>query len=151
LPIPWAAALFAFGFAFAAPAPDDRSVIAASALLTLCEVTVVASVATLFSAFSSPFLTAMFTLGVFVIGRVADALVKLPEKMFGSAIHEFGVWVAKVMPNLMLYVPARTLLTGEAASVDLARYLVMAAGHALFWSVLLVALASVIFQRRDFL
>jgi ABC-type transport system involved in multi-copper enzyme maturation permease subunit len=151
LPIPWALAFVVLGFFLAAPAPDDRSVIAASAFLTLCEVTVVASIATLFSSFSSPFLTAMFTLGVFVIGRTADSLAKLPEKVFGSVIHHGGVWVGKVMPNLMVYVPARPLLTGEAAAVDLGQYLAMAAGHALAWSVLLVALASLVFRRRDFL
>lgn len=151
MPIPWALAFVVFGFFVAAGAPDDRSVIAASALLTLCEVTVVASIATLFSSFSSPFLTAMLTLGVFVVGRSADALVKLPAKVFGSVIHELGVWLGRLLPNLMVYVPARPLLTGEVPSVDLAQYLVMAAGHALGWSVLLVALASVVFQHRDFL
>src|SRR5262245_38055644 len=151
LPVPWAVVFVVLGFVLAAPAPDDRSVIAASAFLTLCEVTVVASIATLFASFSSPFLTAMFTLGVFVIGRTADSLAKLPERVFGSAIHHGGVWVGKVMPNLMVYVPARPLLTGEAAAFDLGQYLVMAAGHALAWSVLLVALASLVFQRRDFL
>ncbi len=151
LPIPWALLFVVLGFLLAAPAPDDRSVIAASALLTLCEVTVVASIATLFSSFSSPFLTAMFTLSVFVVGRSADALAKLPERVFGSVIHEMGVWLAKLLPNLMLYVPARPLLTGEAASVELGAYLVGAVGHALAWSVLLVALASIVFQRRDFL
>jgi Cu-processing system permease protein len=151
LPIPWAVAFVLMGFVLSAPAPAERSVIAASALLTLCEVTVVASIATFFASFSSPFLTAMFTLGVFVIGRVADGLVKLPAKVFGEAIHVAGVWLAKVVPNLMLYVPARPLLTGEAASSDLGQYLVMAAAHALGWTVLLVALASIVFQRRDFL
>lgn len=150
MPIPWAVAFVVLGFFLAAPAPDDRSVIAASAFLTLCEVTVIASVTTLFSSFSSPFLTAMFTLGVFVIGRSADAAAKLPVKVFGW-IHYAGVWVSKVWPNLMVYVPARPLLTGEAATADLGEYLVMAAGHALAWSVLLVALASLVFQRRDFL
>jgi Cu-processing system permease protein len=151
LPIPWAIVFVVLGFVLAAPAPDDRSVIAASALLTLCEVVVVASIASLFSAFSSPFLTAMFTLGVFAVGRSADALAKLPERTFGPEIHAGGVALAKVWPNLMLYVPARPLLTGEAASADLGQYLLMAAGHALGWSVLLVALASIVFQRRDFL
>jgi ABC-type transport system involved in multi-copper enzyme maturation permease subunit len=151
LPIPWAVVFVVAGFLLSAPAPADRSVIAASALLTLFEVTVVASIATFFAAFSSPFLTAMFTLGVFVIGRVADSLVKLPARVFGEAIHVAGSWLAKVVPNLMLYVPARPLLTGEAASSDLGQYLLMAAGHALGWTVLLVALASIVFQRRDFL
>jgi len=151
VPVVWAFVFVVLGFVLAASAPADRSVIAASALLTLCEVAVVASFATLFSAFSSPFLTAMFTLGVFVIGRVADGLAKLPVRTFGWVVHEAGKLLAKVVPNLMIYVPARPLLTGEAAQADLAQYVASAAVHALGWSVLLVALASVIFQRRDFL
>jgi ABC-type transport system involved in multi-copper enzyme maturation permease subunit len=151
MPIFWALGFVVAGFVLAGRAPDDRSVIAASALLTLCEVTIVAAIATLFSAFSSPFLTAMLTLGVFVIGRSADGLAKLPARTFGSFFHELGIGLAKVVPNLMLYVPARPLLTGEAASAELGQYLAMAAAHALGWTVLLVALASVVFQRRDFL
>lgn len=151
VPIPWALIFVAMGFVLSGAAPADRSVIAASALLTLCEVIVVASLATLFSSFSSPFLTAMFTLGVFAVGRSADALAKLPQRVFGPEIHQAGVWLSQVVPNLMIYVPARPLLAGEAATADLGQYLLMATAHALGWSVLLVALASVVFQRRDFL
>jgi hypothetical protein len=151
VPIPWALFFVAMGFVLSSPAPADRSVIAASALLTLCEVMVVASIATLFSSFSSPFLTAMFTLGLFAVGRSADALAKLPERVFGPEIHQAGVWLSKVLPNLMIYVPARPLLAGESATADLGQYLLMATAHALGWSVLLVAFASVVFQRRDFL
>ena len=151
VPIPWALFFVAMGFVLSSPAPADRSVIAASALLTLCEVMVVASIATLFSSFSSPFLTAMFTLGLFAVGRSADALAKLPERVLGPEIHQAGVWLSKVLQNLMIYVPARPLLAGESATADLGQYLLMAAAHALGWSVLLVAFASVVFQRRDFL
>jgi hypothetical protein len=51
----------------------------------------------------------------------------------------------------MLFVPPRPLLTGEASGADLPNYLLLAGAHALGWSVLLVALGSVVFQRRDFL
>ena len=123
VPIPWALVFVGMGFVLSGAAPGDRSVIAASALLTLCEVIVVASIATLFSSFSSPFLTAMFTLGVFAVGRSADALSKLPQRVFGPEIHQGGIWLGKVLPNLMIYVPARPLLAGEAATVDLGQYL----------------------------
>jgi Cu-processing system permease protein len=69
LPIPWALSLFLIGFLLSGGAPDERRVIAASALLVVCEVSVVAAIATLFSSFSSPFLTAVFTLGLFVARR----------------------------------------------------------------------------------
>jgi Cu-processing system permease protein len=151
LPVLLALCLWVFGFLLSGGAPDDRRVIAGSAVLTLCEVVVIASIATLFSSFSSPFLTAVFTLSVFVVGRSADSLAKLPKRVFGETIHTAGVWLGKVVPNLMLYVPPRPLLTGEAVGSDLPQYLLLALGHACAWSVLLIAVASTVFKRRDFL
>ncbi len=151
LPIPWAVALFALGFTLTAGAPDERRVIAASALLVVCEVSVVAAIATLFSSFSSPFLTAVFTLGLFVVGRSANTLAAMPERVFGAGIQRLSAALSKVVPNLMIYQPERPLLTGEAAGVELGPYLVMAALHAIAWTAVLLALSALIFRRRDFL
>ncbi len=150
LPVPTALLIFALGFWFAAGAPDDRRVLAGSALLTMCEVGVVAALANLFAAFSSPFLTAVFTFGVFTVGRSADTLANLPVRMFGEGLRALGSAVSHVVPNLMLYVPERPLLTGEAAGASLPKYLLLAALHALGWALALLALASAIFRRRDF-
>jgi hypothetical protein len=96
-------------------------------------------------------LTAVFTFAVFVVGRSADSLARLPERVFGPTIHAFGEGLSKVVPNLMLYVPARPLLTGEAGDVALWPYIGSSAVHALAWTLLLLSLASVIFRRRDFI
>ena len=151
LPLPWAFGLLLTGALFAATAPDDRRVVLGSALLTLAEVAVVAAIATVFAAFSSPFLTAVFTFGVFIVGRSADTLARLPEPVFGAALAHLCAGLSKVVPNLMLYVPPRPLLTGEASGASLAGYLGMAVLHALAWSVLLLTTASLLFRRRDFL
>ena len=151
LPIPWALFLLAAGWVMATDAPDDRRVIAGLALLTLCEVGVIAAVATVFASFSSPFLTAVFTIGLFIVGRSADTLAHLPDRVFGSAVTSTGKLLSWVVPNLMLYVPQRPLLTGEASGVELGSYLAMAASHALAWGVGLLTIAALIFRRRDFL
>jgi Cu-processing system permease protein len=151
LPMVVALVLALAGFLLSGGAPDDRRVIAGSALLTGFEVIVVASIATLFSAFSSPFLTAVFTFSLFVVGRSADALAKLPAKVFGETIHAIGEAVSKVVPNLMVYVPPRPLLTGEAAGSNLASYLFFAGAQAVGWCVLLLVVASAVFRKRDFL
>jgi ABC-type transport system involved in multi-copper enzyme maturation permease subunit len=119
LPILAAVALAVAGFVLSGGAPDDRRVIAGSAVLTVCEVVSVVAIATLFSSFSSPFLTAVFTLSLFVVGRSADALGKLPVRVFGEAIRDLGLLLSKMVPNLMVYVPPRPLLTGEAPGSDL--------------------------------
>ncbi|MEB2311310.1 MAG: hypothetical protein OZ921_13190 [Sorangiineae bacterium] len=151
LPILWAALVCVAGWWLAADAPDDRRVIVGSAALTLCEVGIVAAIATLFSSFSSPFLTAVLTFGVFLVGRSADTLAHMPARVFGQAIQKAGVVLGKVFPNLMLYVPPRPLLTGEAAGSGLGQYLLIAALHAVAWAVGLIALAGLVFRRRDFL
>jgi hypothetical protein len=112
---------------------------------------VVAALATLFSSFSSPFLSAVFTLGTVIVGRSADTLAKLPESVFGRAIKGAGVVLSKVVPNLLVYVPPRPLLTGESAVGNLAAHLGGATAQTVAWAVGLLALSSLIFRQRDFL
>jgi Cu-processing system permease protein len=151
LPIAWAAFAGVTGALLASGAPDDRRVLVGLGVLTVCEAAIVTGLATLFSSFSSPFLTAICTFGLFLTGRSADTLGRLPVRVFGAFVHDLGVMLSKVVPNLMLYVPPRPLLTGEAAGVPLWPYVGGAALHALGWAVLLLGLSSVIFRRRDFI
>lgn len=151
VPIPWALILLLVAWFLASVYPDERRVVIGFCALTWLEVSIVTAVATFFASFSSPFLTAVLTLGVFVVGRQADALSQLPVKVFGSFIHRGGELLSKVVPNLHVYVPARPLLTGEAVGEAFAPYLGMAGLQALGWSVLLLIVAALIFNKRDFL
>ena len=117
----------------------------------MLEVFIVAALATFFASFSSPFLSALFTLGVFITGRAAEAFNLFPVKLYGKTIHDAAVALGKVVPNLYVYVPPRPLLTGEAAAVSLASYMGMAALAAVGWSLGLLAVASYAFKKRDFL
>jgi Cu-processing system permease protein len=141
--------LLAAGAWLSSHSPDDRRVLLGGALLTLCEVSVVSGVALLFSAFSSPFLTAIFTFGVFIVGRSASTLAQLPVRVFGETIHEAAQVLARVVPNLMLYVPERALLTGEGLGSTPAGYIALAALHTLGWAAALLGSACLLFRRRD--
>jgi len=151
LPIAGALWVSVSGALLASGAPDDRRVLLGLGALTICEAAIVTGLATLFSSFSSPFLTAVCTFGLFLTGRSADTLARLPVRVFGPFIHGLGAGLAKIVPNLMLYVPPRPLLTGEAAGVALGPYLGGAALHALAWALVLLGLSSLIFRRRDFI
>jgi Cu-processing system permease protein len=144
-----AALLLAAGAWLCESSPDDRRVLLAAAALTILEVAVVCAVATFFSAFSSPFLTAVFTFGIFIVGRSADTLANLPTRTFGEAIHTGAALLSRVVPNLMVYVPERALLTGEALGSGPSAYLGLAALQALGWTAVLLGLASLLFARRD--
>jgi hypothetical protein len=69
--------------------------------------------------------------------------------MFGETLAQLGAGLARVVPNLMLYVPERAVLTGESLEGAGFGYLGLAALQTLGWATLLLALASWIFRRRD--
>ena len=150
LPLLFALCVFPLAYSQAGSAADDRQVVVIAALLTLFEVAIITAVSLLFAAFSSPFLTAVFSLGVFLVGRSADTLANMPARVFGESVKRGGELLVWCVPNLMVYVPPRPLLMGQTVDVDLGPYLAQAAGQALAWCAVLLIVASLIFQRRDF-
>ena len=148
--MPWSVAFLALMTWLAEPAGAERQLVIASGALTVCEVSIVVAVATLFASFSSPALTAVFTFGVFVVGRSADTLSNLPVHQFGQAVRDIGKAMARVFPNLQAYVPPRPLLLGQVAGVSLPGFVATAAMHALFYSSALLVVAALAFRRRDF-
>jgi ABC-type transport system involved in multi-copper enzyme maturation permease subunit len=148
--IPWSLAAFMAAYLLAAGAGAERQLVLASCVLTIFEVAIVSAVATFFSSFSSPFLTAIFTLGVFLVGRSADTLAHLPDRVFGKAVHDLGVVLARIFPNLHLYVPPRVLLLGKVPSSPVWPYVGQASLHAVFSAAVLLTLSALIFRKRDF-
>lgn len=140
----FAAALFAVG-----PANGERQLVVAQLALSLGEVAVVLAVTLLFAAFSSPFLTAAGALGVFVVGRSADTLANLPARLFGESLKALGSGLAKIVPNLQLFVPERPLLLGHASASTWA-YVARSSAIAGAYGVILLGLAALVFSRRDF-
>lgn len=147
---PWSLAAFATMAIIASSAGVERQIVLVSCLLTIAEVAIVTAVAMLFSSFSSPFLTAIFTVMVFLIGRSADTLGNLPERVFGSSVRSIGMVLARIFPNLFLYVPSRPVLLGQVPGVALPVYVAQAWGNALLYSAVLLVASAVVFRRRDF-
>jgi ABC-type transport system involved in multi-copper enzyme maturation permease subunit len=149
--IPWSVAVLVAMTILARPAGAERQLVLAGAALALSETAIVAAIATLFASFSSPFLTAIFTFGVFLVGRSADTLANLPARMFGESVRTFGKFLAHVFPNLQAYVPPRPLLLGEAANISTWAFVAESAAHAVCYAAVLVAFAAIVFRKRDFL
>jgi ABC-type transport system involved in multi-copper enzyme maturation permease subunit len=148
--IPWAFLLAVVAWTLASPSLDERQLVATRAVLAVCEVGIVAAIATLFASFSSPFLTAAFTSLVFVIGRSVDTMAHLPKRLFGNAMATGGRAVAHVVPNLHLYVPARPLLLGQVADARPWPYVGAAALYAVAYAAALLVLGCLAFRKRDF-
>ncbi len=148
--IPWSFVAFLVMAVLAAPAGGEHQLVLLSCLLALAEVAIVAAIANFFASFSSPFLTAVFTLGIFVMGRSSETLGNLPVRVFGSFLASFGRVMARVVPNLHLYVPPRSLLLGTVSETPAWPYVGSVAVNALGYAALLLIVSSLLFQRRDF-
>ena len=148
--LPWSLALFGAAAWLADGGGAERQIVLVSIALTVAEVVIVTAIAMLFSSFSSPFLTATFTLMVFLIGRSSDTLGNLPQRQFGSTVRSAGMVLAKIVPNLVIYVPARPLMLGQVPEAPLGPYLAQAWAVALLYAIVLLVLSAVIFRRRDF-
>jgi Cu-processing system permease protein len=148
--MPWALVFFGTMAFVAAPAGAERQLVIASCLLTLGEVAIVGALALLFSAFSSPFLTAIFTLGMWMVGRSCETLANLPERYFGPELKAFGAALARVTPNLQLYVPPRLVLLGAVPDLAPWPFVARAEGLALAYATVILLVSIAIVRNRDF-
>jgi ABC-type transport system involved in multi-copper enzyme maturation permease subunit len=138
-----------------AAGPDAVDVTLAKALwLLLVNVMIVTSVAMLFSSFSSPFLSGLFALGVFVMGRSVPDLRQIAERA-GGPIGTLVRGLALALPNLHLYYPSGAIIGARAVSVHGsgfvgAAYLGWTTAYGVGYSAVVLGLAMLIFRRRDF-
>lgn len=115
------------------------------------ELVLVTAVALFFSALSSPVVAGVFTLLVFITGRVSYVISELLAWNKGifvevPAARALGKVLVKVVPDLSTFSMADELLLGEKISVE---YLAAATQYGLSWTVLFLALAILLFERRD--
>lgn len=130
------------------------SAIAKATILSWLEVLTVAAVAIFFSSFSSPFLSGLFALVIFFLGRVTPDIQAAADTAKSDWIRVVAEGALRLVPDLHLFSVSGRTLDGEVLSVhaDFApwSYVGLAAGHGLLWIAGLVGLAALLFQRRDF-
>ncbi len=150
--VPWSALTLCVGAFLAADAGIALAPILAALLLTMGEVLLLTSVALLFSAFSTPFLTALFTIGVWLVGRSADSMIQMKSRMLPQIVIDVLAKLVHVWPNFNVFVPGRHTLEAHLDTVGgpLA-YVASTMIYGVVYSAVLLTLASVIFRRRDFL
>jgi ABC-type transport system involved in multi-copper enzyme maturation permease subunit len=121
--------------------------------LLFVNVMLVTSIAVLFSAFSSPFLSGFFALGCFVVGRSVPDIRALGEKL-GPAARTVLNGFCDLMPNLHLFYPSGAIIGAEEVSVHRqfvgADYILSATGYGVAYSLVILVLAMLIFRKRDF-
>jgi ABC-type transport system involved in multi-copper enzyme maturation permease subunit len=125
--------------------PDLGLMKAISMIFT--ELLVIVAVAVMFSTFTTPTLSASFTLAIYVIGHLTADL-----RVFGARLHDDlskaildGLYYA--LPNLEYFNIKGQAAHGLPVAIS---YLLTATAYGLTYTLGLLVLACVIFQRRDF-
>jgi ABC-type transport system involved in multi-copper enzyme maturation permease subunit len=114
--------------------------------LIFLELCVITAVALLFSSFSTPFLSGLFTVAVWVIGRLTPDLREFGAKA-GGALRPISEALYLLLPNLGHFNVKAQVVYGLPIPGDLIMYVLLYG--AVYISLVLVA-ATLIFERRDF-
>jgi ABC-type transport system involved in multi-copper enzyme maturation permease subunit len=148
--VPWSCV--ALGVAALVAGTTDLKIasILGALALTMGEVLVLTAVALFFSAFSTPFLTALFTFGVWIVGRSADTMANMKSRAIPDFLKELLKQLGKVWPNFNLFVPGRHTLEVQLGDAGPGTYLINNMVYAVAYSCVILVLAALIFQRRNF-
>lgn len=127
-----------------APLGADHAV--AIALIGL-ELMLLVAIATLFSAFTTPMLAALFSVGLWMIGHFSRDLRALGEQSDLESVSTMADFIFRVMPDFEVF--NKTLEAVHGLPI-LASEIRMAIVYALGYTVCTLLLGSMIFSRRDF-
>jgi len=117
-----------------------------SAFFAGLELSVVTSLAVLFSALSTPVLSALYTLGAFVVGQWTYDLRAFAEK-FPAGLRTITHLFTDLAPNLPLFNTRTLAAEGQLASP---LHVLAAIGYAALYITCMLALAAAALERRDF-
>ncbi len=115
--------------------------------LIFLELTIIIAIATLFSTFSSPSLSALLTFLIFIIGHLSSSLRELATGFASGIATIVFETLYFLLPNLGLF----TFRT-EAANGLMPNSAMLLGGtlYAVVYAIIVLAVAVLIFSRRDF-
>ena len=122
-------------------------ILLAAIWLTYAELALVTALATLFSAFTTPVLSATFTLSLFLIGRLSSDLVSFLGKAPSAAVRALAVGLYYLLPNLHFFDIKGQVVLGQAPDP---RWMVGATAYGFLYIFFVLAGTALVFQRRDF-
>jgi Cu-processing system permease protein len=115
--------------------------------LIFVELLVITAVAIMFSTFTTPTLSATFTLAIYVIGHLTDDLRVLGGKLQNNLTKVVLDGLYYMLPNLDYFNVKGQAVHGIPIEPS---YLVSAVVYGVVYSAVILVLACLIFQRRDF-
>ncbi len=142
-------ALMALAFAFVSwgvGAPLGAGHGIAIALIGL-ELMVLVAIATLFSAFTTPMLAALFTVGLWTIGHLSRQLQALGQQSDVESVSSISTWIFRLMPDFEVF--NKTLEAVHGLPIE-GGEVAMAFVYAIGYMIVTLTLGSMVFNRRDF-
>jgi ABC-type transport system involved in multi-copper enzyme maturation permease subunit len=131
--------------AWDAPALDPALLKAVT--LIFVELMLVTAVALCFSTFSTPMLSAAFTFGLYIVGHFSGDLRNVQQVVDSPAAARLARGLYWVLPNLAQFDIKADVVHG--AHVPLG-YMAIAVAYAAMYIGVLLAIAVLVFSRRDF-
>lgn len=115
--------------------------------LIFVELCVLVSIGMLFSTFTTPTLSATFTIAVYIVGHLTNDIKALADKMQEGLTP----WVLKgayyLLPNLEFFNIKGDAVYGVPIGMS---YVLASMGYGFTYAAIIMAVACVIFERRDF-
>jgi len=111
------------------------------------ELALLVAIATFFSAFTTPTLSSLYTMGLYMIGHLTRNLQDIGQRSEVAAVREVTVLLHRVLPDLETFNLTTQAVHGlPIAASDVWLPVVYGVGYA---TLILIA-ASAVFERRDF-
>jgi ABC-type transport system involved in multi-copper enzyme maturation permease subunit len=128
-----------------APALDPALLKAIS--LIFLELMVITAIATFFSSFSTPILSAAFTFGLFIVGHLSGDLRNFDQIVDSETAARVARGLYWILPNLAQFDVKDRVVHGIAVPFG---YMTLTFGYALLYIAMLLSLSMYIFSKRDF-
>lgn len=116
-------------------------------MMLMMELTLVTAWATLFSTFAAPTTAAAYSLCVYLIGHFADDLKLFGEQSDNPAFEQLALTLYRVLPNLAMFNMRAEAVHGIVVPMSEIGW---ALTYCLGYSGAVLAVAMVVFERRDF-
>ncbi len=124
-------------------------------LLIVCETVIITAMALFFTSFSSPFLSGLFCLGLFIAGRNAGFIEELAQRDSMASMAPIFNGIGAALPNFYLFYPSGKMVEGTWATVHgqfiSSGYFFSALGYAFLYTAFFLVASTILLNRRDFI
>ena len=116
-------------------------------VLFFCELLIITAFAIFFSTFTTPILSSIFTLALYAVGHLSWNLLALKERITSLWGKSLCLLLYYLLPNLENFNIKNEVVHNLAVGW---KTILLAIGYGISYSLVILLLATLIFQRRDF-